>query len=166
MNTSKKSKAIRLSEQVEKHVSRERVLLSRNFHYGGAATSVIILLGLSAMKIEDTSLYIASLADAIALPFFILVGTIHDWYYSLGKKSYPHLRLMHVRVMMAIMVLIPCIALSAAVGALFWHVLPDAMWLFLAGSVVSILLSNLFIYSLDNWWDGRTPSKEGDIEVK
>lgn len=157
------AKAERLSQQ-EPHQSRELLLLSRNFYYGAAATSVIILLSLSAVKIEDTALRLAACADAIALPFFVLLGMIHETYYRLDKKGYPHRHLWYVRISIAVIILIPCLAFFTAIGTLFWYLLPDAFWLFFYGTLISGLLGHLYLYSLDHWWVGGAPGPESDIE--
>ena len=81
-----------LTQRIRRYPSSERMILLRNLGYGGAAACLAILAGLAQVGAKDPALKVSVYAASIALPAWLLIGSVFDYYIFLGKQSYGHLQ--------------------------------------------------------------------------
>lgn len=135
-------------------------MLMRNVGYGGAAASLIILLGLIPVGAKSLFLQVSILSISASLPLWLLLGGIYELYIFLGKESYSHLRKKSTCVFLGAIMITAGLSLFVSIGGIVWFLMPEAVYVFGAVALASLILGGLFHDSLQSWWfgpDGPNP---------
>src|SRR5882724_4807216 len=90
--STRRSNIDKLHLRLRRYPSHERLVLLRNLGYGGAAICLAVLVGLTQVGAKDSALKITVICASVALPAWLMLGAIFEYYIFLGKESYPHLR--------------------------------------------------------------------------
>jgi hypothetical protein len=160
-----KSKSDRLSERIRRYPSHDRLLLMRNLGYGGAAACLVILLGLTQIGTKFIALKISVFSASIALPFWLLIGTIYEYYIFLGKLSYLHLRTKFLIGLVGFSFVVASLGIAIATGGVIWFLLPEAAYAFSASGLIAFALGGIFQAHLARWWFREAGSSEKDDDV-
>ena len=148
------SKVDRLNERMQRYASVERLVLMRNLGYGGAAACLVVLVGLTQVGAKDSALKISVLSASVALPLWLLLGGIYEYYIFLGKQSYAHLRTKFATNFIGAIALIAGAGSLGATGGVVWFLMPEAAWTFGVTVVFAISLAGVFNVHLARWWFG------------
>lgn len=152
----------RLNERIRRYASIERLMLMRNLGYGGAATCLVVLVGLAQVGAKELPLKVSVLSASIALPMWLLVGGIYEFYIFLGKRSYPHLRSPFAARFVLAVATIAGVGSVGATGGVIYFLMPIAAWAFAAAGVAAIILGGVHQVFLARWW--FAPSGPGGKE--
>lgn len=148
------TKSDRFRNRFYKYVSTERLMLMRNLCYGGAAACTVILLGLIQGGAKTMPLQISTLSIAVALPLWLLLGSIYEFYIFLGKESYLHYRKDGTLSFFHAILVVAGLGMAISVGGIIYSLMPAAAYVFGAVALVSIILGDLFKAVLQRWWFG------------
>lgn len=159
------SKTDRLTERMRRYASVERLMLMRNLGYGGAATCLVVLVGLAQVGAKDPALKISVLSASAALPLWLLLGAIYELYIFLGKQSYAHLRTQFAVNFIGFVALAAAAGSVGATGGVIWFLMPEAAWVFSAVSIVAFLLAGIFHVFLARWWYGAKGPSDGESDT-
>lgn len=109
------------------------------------------------------SVYSAS----IALPIWLLIGAIYEYYIFLGKQGYPHLRTKPFTGLVGLSFLIAGLGMVGATGGIIWFLLPDAAYAFGVSALIAFVLGATFQVQLAHWWfrDGGPGAKDDDEDI-
>ena len=129
-------------------------MLMRNLGYGGAAACLVVLVGLTQIGAKDPALKISVLSASVALPLWLLLGGIYEFYIFLGKQSYAHLRTKFATNFIGLIALSAGAGSLGATGGVIWFLMPEAAWAFCVVAVFSIVLAGIFNVFLARWWFG------------
>ena len=153
----------RFKKRLRRYSSLDRLMITRNFSYGGAVTCLIILLELLQVGSKVTSLQISTLSISFALPFWILLGGFYEYYIFLGKESYAHLRTnLSINFVNTILGL-ACLGTVLAIGGIFYFLMPIAAYVFVFFGFVAVIIGGLFQFYLEKWWfspEGPKPQEK------
>lgn len=139
----------------------------RNLGYSGSAVCLVILVGLTQIGAKDIALKISVYSASIALPIWLLIGAIYEYYIFLGKQSYPHLRTKFFSGLVGIAFTVAGLGMVGATGGIIWFLIPEAAYAFAASSLVAFFLGAFFQVHLARWWfrEGGPGTKEGDDNI-
>ncbi len=126
----------------------------RNLGYGGAAACLVVLVGLAQVGAKDPALRISVFSASVALPIWLLLGGIYEFYIFLGKQSYPHLRTKFSVNLIGLITLMAGLGSVGATGGVIWFLIPEAAWVFGAVALVATLVGAMFNLVLARWWYG------------
>lgn len=138
-------------------------MLMRNLSYGGAAASLVILLGLIQIGTKNNFIQVSTISISGSLPLWLLLGAIYEFYIFLGKESYPHFRKKSTLNFLGVILLLAGSGMVTSIGCILWFLLPEATYIFGAASLISLVLGGLFHTFLQRWWfgpDGPEPEEE------
>lgn len=158
------SKSDRLVERMKRYVSHDRLLITRNLSYGAAAACLVILVGLAQISIHTTALEISVYSASIALPIWLLIGGVYEYYIFLGKQSYPHMRTKLFTRFVGVNFSVAGLGTLGATGGIVWQELPKAIYAFGASALIALILIMAFQNHMAHWWfrDGGPGAKESD----
>ena len=122
----------------------------RNLAYGGAGVSLLLIALLAQIWESTTTLQICLYSSAAALPFWIFIGTIYEYYILLGEQSYAHYRSLKAQIIITSSYAAAGTSLLTALGALLYSISPASIIFFIASSLLALLLSFIFTLSLSN----------------
>jgi len=128
------------------------VHLARNVAYGGAAVSLALLAGLAQMNASAAPLRLSVYACSLSLPVWLLLGTMYEYYIFIGERSYAHLASVFMFRLAAWSFGIAGLSMVTAATGLIWFLAPGAAVLFIAISLVGVVLAGLFHFHLADWW--------------
>ena len=148
------SRVDQLNDRLQRHISTEGLLLARNLSFGGAATCLIVLVGLAQVGAGGVALKISVLSASVALPMWLLRGIIYEIYIFLGKQSYQHLRSKFPTRFMNSLTMIAVFGSLGATGGVIWFLMPEAAWLFAAVVFLAAILLSIYQWFLARWWFG------------
>lgn len=151
---SQSTKNERFNNRLHRYASIERLMLMRNLGYGGAAASLVILLGLIQVGAKSLFLQVSILSISASLPLWLLIGGIYELYIFLGKESYSHLRKKSTYVFFGAITLAAGLSMFVSIGGIIWFLMPEAAYVFGAVALVCIISGGLFHDSLQSWWFG------------
>jgi len=157
------SKNERFNNRLHRYASLERLMLMRNLSYGGAAASLVILLGLIQIGTKNTFIQVSTISISGSLPLWLLLGAIYEFYIFLGKESYPHFRKKSTLNFLGVILLLAGSGMVTSIGCILWFLLPEATYIFGTASLISLVLGGLFHTFLQRWWfgpDGPEPEEE------
>lgn len=137
----------------------------RNLGYGGAATCLVVLVGLAQVGAKDPALKISVLSAAVALPLWLLLGGIYELYIFLGKQSYAHLRTRFAVNFIGLVALAAASGSVGATGGVIWFLMPEAAWACAAVAIVAMLLAGIFHVFLARWWFGAKGPGSGESDT-
>lgn len=151
---------------MRRYASHDRLLLLRNLGYGGAAVCLVVLVGLIQIGAKDIALKVSVYSASVALPFWLLIGAIYEYYIFLGKQSYPHLRTKFVSSLVNFCFLIAGFGMIGATSGIVWFLLPEAAYAFGVSTLIAFSLGVIFQAQLARWWflDGGPDTKDSDDE--
>lgn len=158
------SKSDRLSERIRRYASHDRLILMRNLGYGGSAACLVILVGLTQVGAKDPALRVSVYSASIALPVWLLIGAIYEYYIFLGKQSYPHLRTKFFAALVGLSFSVAGLGMVGATGGIIWFLVPEAAYAFGVSALVAFLLGSIFQVQLARWWfcEGGPGSKDDE----
>jgi len=158
----KLSRNYRLHELMHRKAGVDSLLLMRNVGYGGSAACLVILLALIQAGPRQQGLSVSILSTSIALPFWLLIGIVYEYYIFLGERSYPHLRTRLFVGVVGFSIAIAGLGMIGAVSGIIWFLLPGAAYAFGASSLVALLLIGCFQHHITDWWfrDGGPGERE------
>ncbi len=151
-----------LTQRIRRYSSAERMTLLRNLGYGGAAACLAILAGLAQVGAKDPALKVAVYAASIALPAWLLIGSVFEYYIFLGKQSYRHLRSKFVIALTSTLYVVAGVGMFAATGGIAWYLAPEAAYAFAFSAFCAVVLGLAFHAHLAGWWDREVVSKGKD----
>jgi len=102
-----------------------------------------VLVGLTQVGAKDSALKITVICASVALPAWLMLGAIFEYYIFLGKESYPHLRTNSVNRFLQLWMFVGGAGTFGATLGTIWFLMPEAAYAFLAlsfGGVVAALL--------------------------
>lgn len=138
-------------------------MLMRNLSYGSAAAALVILLGLIQIGARNIFIQASTISISASLPLWLLLGGIYEFYIFLGKESYPHFRKKSTLNFLGAILFFAGLGMVVSIGSIFWFILPEAMYIFGAASLISLVLGGLFHTFLQRWWfgpDGPEPEEK------
>jgi hypothetical protein len=165
---SKKSKFDRLTGKMLSNPSEGKLLLSRNLSFGGAAACLVILSQIIQVGAKDEALEISVVGAAVGIPLWIAVGSIHEFFIALGKRSYPFLRKKGLQNAVGGVMFFAGCALFTAVGGAVWYLSQVAFWAFLATIFSSLAMIACFQWAIARWWyseNGPQPNDASDRDI-
>lgn len=136
------------------YASVERLMLMRNLGYGGAAACLVVLVGLTQIGAKVGSLQISVISTSVALPLWLLLGGIYEFYIFLGEQSYPHLRTKFAVGFLRIILTVAGLGSVGATAGVIWFLMPEAAWLFGTVCILVVVLGAVFQVLLARWWFG------------
>ncbi len=154
MHENKLSATERLSRRMYQYPSESRLLLLRNLSFGSAAACLVVISQIIQVGAKDSALAASVTAGCVAMPLWIAVGAVFEYFLNLGKRSYPFLQKQSFRVCIALLMLVAGLGLLLEAGAAIWYLSVTAAWIFAGSVVVAVLSVALFQAVLANWWYG------------
>jgi hypothetical protein len=124
----------------------------RNFGFAGAATCLVILVGLAQVGAKELPLKISVLSASVALPMWLLLGSTYEAYIFLGKQSYPHYRSPFVLRFVLAVFGISGFCTVVATSSVIWFLMPVASCAFMMVGVIAVCLFYKFYSLLAEWW--------------
>jgi hypothetical protein len=124
----------------------------RNLSYGAAAACLAVLAGLAQVGAKSEALQLSVYGAAIALPMWLLVGGIYEYYIFLGKQSFAHYRLAAVFRFIGVPLVIASIGSFSMTCGIVWFLVPEAAYAFAASSGLAVAGGLAFQAHLANWW--------------
>ena len=149
-----------LTQRIRRYPSSERMILLRNLGYGGAAACLAILAGLAQVGAKDPALKVSVYAASIALPAWLLIGSVFEYYIFLGKQSYGHLRGEFAVALTSALYAVAGLGMFVATGGIAWYLVPDAAYAFAVSAFCAVVLGLAFHAHLAGWWDREVASKD------
>ena len=147
---------------MHRYASLERLMLMRNLSYGGAAASLVILLGLIQIGAKNIFIQASTISISASLPLWLLLGGIYEFYIFLGKESYSHFRKKSTLNFLGAILFFAGLGMITSIGCILWFLMPEATYIFGAASLISLILAGLFHSLLQRWWfspDGPEPEE-------
>ncbi len=153
-------------------LNESRLAINRNFAFGGAAASLLILLAAYAVGLKDAPPwpgleewlhgngpknyrlyggYFVVYGAAFALPFWLALGSVYEFYIMLGEETFPHLRSATTHAITVFLVLVAGFAQFASVAGIFMHLLPEALEWFLGSTLVATVIGFLQLVRMNHW---------------
>lgn len=132
----------------------------RNLGYGGAAACLVILFGLTQVSMKELCIKVSLISVSIALPLWLLLGIIYEYYIFLGKESYPHLRTKLTRRFVLTTASIAGVGIVLGIGGVIYFLMPEAAYIFVGVGFIAVVLGWVFQTLLMRWWfsnDGPEP---------
>jgi len=140
-----------LNERIRRYPSIDRLVLIRNFAYGAAAVCLAMLVGITQVGANDSSLHMSVYASILAMPLWVMIGAAVEYYILLGPSSYPHFRSSSQSVPAALALLVASGALWLAIVGVVHFLVPLAAWLFALVCLIVSLLYWRFHLNLADW---------------
>lgn len=156
------SKSDRFANRLRQNLSLERLMLMRNLGYGGAAACLVILLGLTQPDRKALCLKISVISVSFALPLWLLLGIIYEYYIFLGKESYSHLHTKLSRVFVLTTASIAGLGIVLGTGGVIYFLMPVATYVFAGVGFIAVIFGWVFQTYLMRWWfsnDGPEPNR-------
>jgi len=144
----------KLRLRLKRYVSHDRLVLLRNLGYGGAAVCLAFLVSLTQVGAKTSLLKTGIVCASIALPAWLLLGTIFEYYIFLGKESYAHLRTRFLGTLIAVCMSIGGGGTYGVALATIWFLFPEAAYTFMAFSLAAAVSAVVFQWHLAEWWYG------------
>ena len=149
-------------KQLNEHIKRQHptvefVTLYRNMGFAAAAICLVVLLGIAQIKTTTTltiALKISVFSASVALPLWLLLGIIYEYYIALGERSYVHLQTLFARSFLILVVLVGSAGLIGATCGVIYFLDPAAMWLFVLLVSAVAFCQVWFHTKLADWWYG------------
>lgn len=148
------SKTDRLTALLRRYPSAERLVLLRNFAFGGAAACAAAILAVTQVGATKLELQIAVVSAAFGIPAWICLGGLYEYYIYLGPRSYAHLRQQSTTSFFSVMMITAGLALVGAFGGVIWYLSKTAFGVFVIASVIGTLVFSGFHVFLARWWFG------------
>jgi hypothetical protein len=142
----------RLNALMLSSVDGERVHLTRNVAYGGAAVSLAVLAGLTQVGASALSLRMGVYAAAVTLPIWLLLGTMYEYYIYLGPGSYAHLASPFILRLSLRAFAAAGLGLVATSACIIWYLAPGAALVFIGMSLACCVVAARFHFDLAQWW--------------
>lgn len=146
------SKSDLLGARVRRYPSHDRLLLIRNLSYGAAAACLAVLAGLTQVGAKSIALQVSVYSASIALPIWLLIGAVYEYYIFLGKQSYPHLRTRFFMILVALTSAIASLGMVGMIVGIIWFLIPEAAYAFGLSALVAFVLGSAFQVHLARWW--------------
>lgn len=150
------SKSERFANRLRRYSSIERLMLMRNLGYGGAAACLVILLGLTQVGTKELCLKISVISVSLALPLWLLLGSIYEYYIFLGKESYPHLRTRLSLGFVGTTASIAGLGIVLGTGGVIYFLMPLAAYIFAGVGFMAVIFGVVFHMFLMRWWFSNT----------
>jgi hypothetical protein len=144
-----------LTEQLERYPSLDKLHVQRNLALGGAAACLIILIELFSVGIPSVSLRVALVACAVAIPAWVGMAGLIEYYIVLGPKSYGHRRTPAAQALIGVPFLTGGIGLITAIGGILYYLAPAAAYVFGIAVLAILLVSLVFHAHLGYWYNRR-----------
>lgn len=140
----------KLTRLINRYPSQAKLQMYRNLCFGGAGTATLILLVIFQSGRESTALTIAEVGAASAIPLWLGVGGLYEYYILIGPRSYVHYRQKFVELFGPIFFLFGGLGLLAAIGGVLYELQQVALYAFLGGIGLSIIVAVALHHSLAN----------------
>lgn len=124
----------------------------RLFGYSSAAVLLVIVVQLLQVPSLSLSLHVALVAAAVGMPLFIMQAYVLEIYLSLGEASYAHAIFNLYRPLSITIQVTAVFALLISLMAVLHHLLPLAAYVFVACSLLAILVAAFLQQSIGRWW--------------
>jgi hypothetical protein len=161
------------SKEMFSNFSYERLVLMRNFCLGGAAATLLILIGAYQVGVRDIRPLmdwfgrfdgwvpdgfpwdtaggnVAVIAGAIALPFWVAATSLWEYYIFLGKEYLADFKVDGIRLYISLIMFIAAVGLLVAVGGMLMHlgklVFIVFAWASVAALVVFYVFHGIFVF--------------------
>lgn len=98
-------------------------------------------------------LEIAATAAGLAIPPWIALGTLYEFYIILGAKSYPHLRGTFSKKLISLIAIVGGFSMLVMVGAVLYFLALNALVYFAISVLLSLMALVIFQSHLAKWWN-------------
>ncbi len=157
----------RLVQRLQRGAGDKFISLSRTFAFGGAAVCLAILTQILQVGATDIALLISVGACAIAMPLWIFLGLLLESYLHLGPASFPQFALIQTVSIIKWANALGLIAILVAIAGVFFYLSLICFLLFIAATLVAVILYANFFTSVAVWWFEAGPgSTEHSDEPK
>ncbi|WNF48555.1 hypothetical protein RHP75_09145 [Pseudomonas sp. SG20056] len=140
-----------ISTKILRYPSESKLQMYRTLSYSGAGISLILIALLAQIWKPSKALNLTLYCSAIALPFWILLGTIYEYYILLGKQSYAHYRSTNAQIFIFLGYLGGGIPLLVALGSLLYFINSRSLTFFALALVATLAIAFAFTSSLTNF---------------
>lgn len=156
----KTSNVDRLFEVSERYPSQEKFILYRNLYLGASAACLVLIAQLLDTGVSSFALKLSLSCASGAMPVWLLLAAIFEYYVILGPKSYAHKRIMVKNGLIGLLLLLGGLALGTAVGGVLYHLHKFSLYVFIAAVSVAFVISLLFHWHLAEWYFDRSSEDE------
>ena len=144
-----------ISTKILRYPSESKLHMYRTLSYSAAGISLILIALLAQIWKPSKALNLSLYCAAIALPFWILLGTIYEYYILLGKQSYGHYRSTNAQIFIFLGYLGGGVPLLIALGSLLYSVNSRSLTFFVLALVATLVIALAFTSSLTSFLKGN-----------
>jgi hypothetical protein len=140
--------------------SEGQLNLSRAMPYGAAATCFAILCAMTQVASRGIAAQFAIVGATAALPLWLVVATIYEFYLYLGRDSHQHYKSAEIQRLIKHVSYFAGVALLLSVGGLVHVLLPWATYAFVFACLSAFWVLHRFQTSLAAWWRVQSPRQD------
>lgn len=125
-----------LNVSVQQSTSPDIFDRNRIVSYGAAAVMLAVLLQILQVSNVTIALKVTIIACSIAMPLFLVIGLLQEYYLILGPRSYAHFSRVFFGRFMAGYQFIAYGSFIVAIGSVIYHLFPIALIVFGVACVI------------------------------